>query len=90
MTAAPRVVRKHGRDALPEKHNASLADWLSGEYTICSIAPDVFRRADVIPVVVLYGGAGGFEKGLPGKKDGKYLIPAVSIEGKASTVQAHK
>ena len=25
-----------------------------------------------------------------GKKDGKYLIPAVSIEGKASTVQAHK
>ena len=91
VSASPRCVHKqHGRGVLPEKHNASLADWLSGEFTICSISADVFRRADVIPIVVLYGGAGGLEKGLPGKKDGKYLIPAVAIEGKASTVQAHK
>ena len=84
------VHKQHGRGVLPEKHNASLADWLSGEFTICSISVDVFRRADVIPIVVLYGGAGGLEKGLPGKKDGKYLIPAVAIAGKASTVQAPK
>ena len=30
------------------------------------------------------------EKGLPVKKDGKYFMPAVAIEGNPSTVQAHK
>ena len=90
-SAAPRCIHKqHGRGILPEKHNASLADVLSGKYTVCSIAPEVFRRKDVIPVVVLYGGSGGLEKGLPVKKDGKFYIVAVSIEGKASTVQCHK
>ena len=69
MTVAPRCVhRQHGQGVLPEKHNASLSDWLSGKYTICSISPDVFQRADVIPVVILFGGAGGLEKGLPVKK----------------------
>ena len=69
VSASTRCVHKqHGRGVLPEKHNASLADWLSGEFTICSISADVFRRADVIPVVFLYGGAGGLGKGLPGKK----------------------
>ena len=62
----------------------------SGKYTICSISPDVFDRTDVIPVVVLFGGAGGFEKGLPGKKGGKHLVVAVSIEGDAITAQAHR
>ena len=55
-------------------HNASLSDWLSGKYTICSISPDVSQRADVIPVGILYGGAGGLEKGLPVKKEG--MCPA--------------
>ena len=41
-------------------------------------------------MVVLFGGAGGFEKGLPGKKDGKRLVVAVSIEGDAITAQAHR
>ena len=73
------------RGVLPERHNESLADLLSGKCTICSISPDVFDRTDVIPVVVLFGGAGGFEKGLPGKKDGEHLVVAVSIEGGAIT-----
>ena len=91
VTVAPRCVhRQHGQGVLPEKHNASLSDWLSGKYTICSISPDVFQRADVIPVVILFGGAGGLEKGLPVKKEGRYFIPAVAIEGNASTVQGHK
>jgi hypothetical protein len=89
ITAIPRCMHKQ-RGVLPERHNASLADLLSGKYTICSISPDVFDRTDVIPVVVLFGGAGGFEKGLPGKKDGKHLVVAVSIEGDAITAQAHR
>ena len=30
------------------------------------------------------------EKGLSVKKEGRYFIPAVAIEGNASTVQGHK
>ena len=44
----------------------------------------------MIPVVILYGGAEGLEKGLSVKKEGRYFIPAVAIEGNASTVQGHK
>ena len=87
ITATPRFMHKQ-RGVLPERHNANLADLLSGKYTICSISPDAIDRTDAIPVVVLFGGAGGVEKGLPGKKDGKHLVVAVSIEGDAITAQA--
>ena len=58
ITATPRCMHKQ-RGVLPERQNASLADLLSGKYTICSISPDVFDRTDVIPVVALFEGAGG-------------------------------
>ena len=77
--------------ARPEKGGATLDDWLSNKYTITPWHPSVFDRSDVIPVVILYSGIGGFTKAFnQDKQDGMYLIPAVAVERDTEVAATHR
>ena len=50
------------------------------ELTIMSFDPSVWDRDDVLPSVTLCGGMGGVKKGSICKRDGKYIICALTVE----------
>ena len=48
------------RGPKPIKEIATLGDWLSNKYTIISWDKPILERTDVMWVVILYSGIGGF------------------------------
>ena len=78
------------RGAKPIKESATLEDWRSGQYTIVSWDKSILERQDIIWVVILYSGIGGFSKGLPKKYNGYHVIPAVAVEGDTEVAATHR
>ena len=63
------------RGTKPAKEFAKLEDWLSDKFTIVSWDKSMLERTDIMRVVILYSGIGGFTKGLPKKIDGTFYRP---------------
>ena len=78
------------RGTKPVKEFATLEDWRSGDFTIVSWDKSTLQRQDIIWVVILYSGIGGFSKGLPKKIDGYHVVPAVAIEGDTEVAATHR
>ena len=50
----------------------------------------VWDRQDVLPSATLCGGMGGVKKGSIFKRDGKYIICALTVESVESVCQTHR